>query len=253
MPKKLHVKTIGSGTPLVMLPGWGWHSGIWAPIVEPLAQHFQLFLVDFPGYGESAFTADSYQIDEISQTLLASVPEQATWLGWSLGGMIAWWIASHYPQRVQRLVTLASSPKFVAEENWPGIPPQTIQKFKQQLVNHYQQTLRDFLDLQLRGSANRHELLQTLQPELTAAQTVPIEALIGGLDLLQSLDLRKDLSKIMCPSLYLFGSNDTLVPQRVVPLIQSLIPNGRCEVIPRAGHIPFLSHPEVFLKAILSS
>ncbi len=250
MPKSntLHCEIIGSGKPLILLHGWGWNSAIWQPIIPQLAESFQLFLIDLPGCGKSPLLSKDYTIEEIATQLFAVVPEQASWLGWSLGGMIAWWIALHYPEKVNRLITVASTPKFVADPNWPGIQPSVLDQFKSALIHDYQQTLNDFLDLQLRGAEKRHELLLGLQTQLLQGPTPAISALLGGLELLKNLDLRPHLTKKICPSIHLFGSHDTLVPKDVTLLLT----DHHCETIHRAGHIPFLTHTDIFSKYINS-
>ena len=50
----LHVDSYGSGTPLVMLHGWGMHGGMWGSAVTKLAQHYRVHCVDLPGHGYSA-------------------------------------------------------------------------------------------------------------------------------------------------------------------------------------------------------
>lgn len=248
MPKLLHLKIIGKGRPLIMLHGWGWHSGIWQPLVSQLAERFQLFLIDLPGFGKSPLLSADYKIEDISAALLDLAPPEAIWAGWSLGGMIAWYIALHHPERVTHLITIASSPKWVSTENWPGISPESLEKFSELLLHDYQKTLQEFLELQLRGAPKNSELADTLQKQIiTSPQT--ISALSGGLQLLRELDLRSDLANIQCPALHLFGSNDTLVPVSVIEKIQPL-PHALFSIIPRAGHIPFLSHRDIFLQRV---
>jgi len=249
MTQELHVVVLGKGPPLVLLHGWGWHSGIWQPLIPQLIDSYQLFLVDLPGFGKSHLLTESYQFADLAKRIFQQVPLTATWLGWSLGGMLAWWIAIHYPEKVTRLITVASSPKFVSDDSWPGIPLATLQRFSQAILANYEKTLEDFLELQLRGSKNAALLLTELKSQISFCHT---DALIGGLKLLRETDLRQDLKKIKCPSLHIFGANDTLVPIAVIPYLQKyLSAHSRCEIIKRAGHIPFLSQPDEFLKLLL--
>ena len=48
-----HVEIIGKGQPLVMIHGWGMHSGVWQPLVNRLSKTYMLYLVDLPGMGNS--------------------------------------------------------------------------------------------------------------------------------------------------------------------------------------------------------
>ncbi len=245
MPNLLHINVIGKGSPLVLLHGWGWHSGIWSPLVPYLADKFQLFIPDLPGFGKSLDLTGDYAFSEIVNALFKKVPDQAAWLGWSLGGMVAWWASVHHPEKIARLITVASTPKFISDINWPGVSLTLLNQFANQLANHHQKTLTDFLRLQL-GSKNS-SLFAELQSQLLPIQS---SALMGGLRLLSKTDLRADLSKIKIPSLHIFGEMDRLVPAGVIDNLRTLLFDGRCEMIKRAGHMPFLSHREEFLQLL---
>ncbi|MDR3477332.1 MAG: pimeloyl-ACP methyl ester esterase BioH [Gammaproteobacteria bacterium] len=237
----LNLKIIGNGPPLILLHGWGWHSLVWQPLVPLLSQHYQLFMIDLPGFGESPLLIDHYDFDSITSVIFDLVPEKATWLGWSLGGMVAWWVAIHHPEKINSLVTLAASPRFTQDENWPGIAVPTLNKFADSLLQHYEQTLTDFLELQLRGSKQDPALFEELKTLMFSVKKPDLAALKGGLALLRDTDFREDLSKIKCPSLHIFGSHDTLVPVRIISQIQPHLTHGKCEIIHRSGHMPFLS------------
>ncbi len=252
--KKLHIKKYGSGNPLILLHGWGWHSGIWNTLIPQLIHSFEVYCIDLPGFGKSPLSSQSYEIQEVAEQIFSIVPETATWLGWSLGGMIAWWIALRYPAKVERLITIGSSPRFVAAPDWPGVDLQVLDNFKKLLLQDTHKTLVDFLELQLRGSVHYQELFSSLKNQLFTEHTLPShETLLASLSLLSTLDLRHELHKMQCPSVHIFGSNDTLVPASVVPLIQSLLSYGQCEVIKRSGHMPFLTHGEVVRDCVLGN
>jgi pimeloyl-[acyl-carrier protein] methyl ester esterase len=238
-------KIIGEGPPLVLLHGWGWNSSIWEPLIPALSAHFQLYLVDLPGCGQSPFPTD-YRIETIANLLLSVAPPEAKWLGWSLGGMIAWWLAIHYPNRIKKLITVASSPRFIQDPNWPGVSQQTLNKFARSLQYNQEKTLLDFLALQLRGSTLNS---QELASHLTRYPSTPT-GLEGGLQLLQQLDLRPDLPHINCPSTHIYGSLDALVPPQIATIVQTAAPQSQCTLIKRSGHIPFLSHPSQFLATL---
>ena len=70
----------------------------------------------------------------MAEVVLRQAPDKAIWLGWSLGGLVASQIALTHPERVLALVTVASSPCFSARDEWPGIKPDVLAGFQQQLV-----------------------------------------------------------------------------------------------------------------------
>lgn len=237
---------IGQGKPLVLLHGWGWHSAIWDPLIPYLCEHYQLFLIDLPGCGKSPLTISDYSFENIAQLIFPRIPDNCSWLGWSLGGMLAWWIAIHYPHKVNKLITVSSSPCFVKKDNWPGVPTSTLEKFSQSLLSDPRQTLRNFLELQLRGN-NKSKLEFHLLENKMFSQLPVMGALEGGLQLLRETDLRKDLHRVEAPSLHIYGSIDTLVPASITSTLKQETLHAQYEIISRAGHIPFLTHLTEFL------
>lgn len=87
-------------------------------------------------------------LEAMAQRVLEQAPPQAVWLGWSLGGLVASQVAIMRPERVQALVTVASSPCFAARDDWPGIKPEVLAGFQQQLSDDFQRTVERFLALQ---------------------------------------------------------------------------------------------------------
>jgi pimeloyl-[acyl-carrier protein] methyl ester esterase len=253
MSNKLYIETIGTGRPLIILHGWGWHSGVWQPLRTQLAEYFQLFLIDLPGFGKSP-DLSPYTVESIANEIFKLVPEESAWLGWSLGGMIAWWVALNYPAKVNKLITIASSPKFTAAENWPGVSPAILDKFKTSFLLDQTKTLKEFLELQLRGHPHSDQLFSELNAIFFQENSMSSSSngFLGGLELLRTLDLRENLHTLQCPSLHLFGSHDTLVPKNISPLLSSLLPtNSHCEMIKRTGHMPFITHRDLVAEAII--
>ena len=100
-----HVETSGSGPDLVLLHGWGLHSGAWAEVLPMLAARFRVHAFDLPGHGHSA-DVEAGPFDEATDRLAAQVPVGATVCGWSLGGLVAQALACRHPDRVSRLAAV---------------------------------------------------------------------------------------------------------------------------------------------------
>jgi pimeloyl-[acyl-carrier protein] methyl ester esterase len=239
----------GSGMPLVLLHGWGWHSNIWQPIVPKLAKHFQVILVDLPGFGKSSLITTEYTLENIARQILNSFPGTAHWLGWSMGGLITSWIAAHYPQHMKKHILVTSTPCFVQSQNWPGMSPELLDEFSQKLMTNCEQTLNDFLLLQAIGSPKYRDLIRQLRAEMFKCKP-NMAALQYGLSLLRQTDLR-DTLVANSPNLYIFGNNDAIVPVTVIEAIRLLSPHSYFSIIKEAGHLPFLSHPQDFLTLMI--
>ena len=113
MPQaKLNIESKGQGIDIVMLHGWGMNHAVFSPLFEKLS-NYRVHYVDLPGFGHS--DAIDGELEAWCQHLIEQLPDNSIWLGWSLGGLIASKIALLYPTKVKALITVASSPCFLAK------------------------------------------------------------------------------------------------------------------------------------------
>lgn len=249
--KEMGWQTTGEGNcHLVLLHGWGLNANVWDCITPQLASHFTLHLVDLPGYGRSRdFGAMS--LGKMAQLVLDKAPDRAIWLGWSLGGLVASQAALTHPERVQALVTVASSPCFSAHEHWPGIKPEVLSGFQQQLNDDFQRTVERFLALQTMGTESARQDARALKSTVLSLPMPSPEVLNGGLEILKTADLRQPLSDLGMPFLRMYGRLDGLVPRKIIPLLDALWGNSRSIVFDKAAHAPFISHPQAFCAPLV--
>lgn len=247
--KKIYSESFGQGPNIVLLHGWATHSGIWQFITSKLAENFRVTLIDLPGFGRSAMIPD-YSLDNIVDHLLEITPAKATWLGWSLGGLVATKAALSYPERVTNLICVASSPKFCREKNWPGMELSLLHKFNEQLNSDYEDTLRKFFLLQFYGLTVNKEMIRWLNQNMFLYGKPSVQTLRAGLKLLEHEDLRAQLSHIRCPILYMFGKMDALVPVGIGERLSEIKSDIQCVVLPKASHALFLSHEIEFLNEV---
>lgn len=245
---KLSIERYGAGAPLVLLHGWGLHSAIWSPLIPALARRFEIFAVDLPGHGHSALDG-AFTLERVSETIAHALPAPAHWLGWSLGGSIALAVAHRYPANVDRLILVATTPRFVRGGDWPhGLDEAILQQFAASLVTDYRGTLQRFLSLQM--GAHERDALRALRLQLFARGTPDARALAGGLAILRDADLRATLAHIAAPTLVLQGARDQLVSLAGAQALVQALPQAQLYTLANAGHAPFLAQPESFAQAI---
>ncbi|HCB1498390.1 pimeloyl-[acyl-carrier protein] methyl ester esterase [Klebsiella oxytoca] len=250
--KEIWWQTTGEGNShLVLLHGWGLNAQVWDCITPELASHFTLHLVDLPGYGRSrGFGTQS--LEEMAQQVQLKAPERAIWLGWSLGGLVASQIALTHPERVQALVTVASSPCFSAHDDWPGIKPEVLSGFQQQLSEDFQRTVERFLALQTMGTESARQDARALKSTVLSLPMPAPEVLNGGLEILKTADLRQPLTALTMPFLRMYGRLDGLVPRKIVPVLDALWPQSQSIIFDKAAHAPFISHPQEFCAPLIA-
>src|SRR4051812_10260608 len=113
----LHCEVHGGGQNLVLLHGWGMNATVWKDLVASLAPHFRVHGVDLPGYGRSP-PVEPYTLAQITDQLASALPSSVIICGWSLGGLLALNLALHASRKVERLVLIATTPRFINGPNW---------------------------------------------------------------------------------------------------------------------------------------
>jgi len=235
----------------VLIHGWGLNGLVWQQLLPELEQHFEVHVVDLPGFGLSQHINATVQLQGWVDSVIAVIGKPAIWLGWSLGGLVATQAALSYPKQVTQLITVASSPKFALADQWPGIKADVLSLFQQQLQQDFTKTLERFLAIQAMGSESAKQDINDLKKILKSRPLPCALALKIGLDLLDNVDLRDSLVDIEVPFLRIYGRLDSLVPQRSIKLVDVLAPQSQGVTLSQASHAPFISHKTEFLQHVL--
>ena len=246
----LHTETYGQGKPVVLVHGWSMHSGIWRQFARRLSQHYRVTCVDLPGHGFSD-KAQAFTLPLICEQLGQRLPEQSChWLGWSLGGSVVLEMSRRFPERVASVMLLASNPRFIKDNDWPGMPEKHLEAFADYLASDSRGALLRFLSLQIKGLSSFKELSGQLRQAVQESDPPDLDTLSGGLSVLKQADLRPVLAALDKPVSVVLGGRDTLVPVAAGIAMQKLNSKIQLNIIDQAGHVPFLSHPQQLLKTM---
>jgi pimeloyl-[acyl-carrier protein] methyl ester esterase len=269
----LYTEVRGSGPALVLLHGWGLNLRVWDGLAAALQDRLRIVAIDLPGHGRSPWLPGCSSLEgqaaQIRETICA-ITESYFLLGWSLGGQIALQLAATRPAGPERLVLIAATPRLPAGPDWPhGAPPERLAQQAASLRTDYQRTVSDFLELQVRGSAEaaaaQSQLRAALfahgahadsntryrdshpeqggeEPEQRRPGQLGLDALACGLELLRETDLRPLLPRITLPTLVIAGQYDRVTLPAASHALAEALPNARYVEIRRAAHAPFLSH-----------
>jgi len=270
-----HVKT------LLLLHGWGMNSQVWEPIREALEAKYHVIWVDLPGHGFNRHL-DAQGLEQMASLVAEITPSDTHIIGWSLGGMVAQAVAQIIPDRLKSLTLVASTPRFSQTENdvWQhAMSDEVLLRFADSLKQDTVKTLKGFIALQFIGVKNskaaQDKLIQhilnndnteeyakkwggvILNDNKTSnsasdkeTNNIPTqEALDVGLGILQNADLR--LLKPSCPEHWIFAEYDRLIPKEVINDLISLRPDAQITLLDKAGHAPFITHPELFLNQVI--
>jgi pimeloyl-ACP methyl ester carboxylesterase len=64
-------------------------------------------------------------------------------------------------------------------------------------------------------------------------------------------DFRERLPEIRCPTLIVWGEDDTILPVDDTSEFERLIPDSRRVVLRSTGHVPMVERPEAFNRTLL--
>jgi len=237
--------------PLVLLHGWAMTPAVWAPLRAALDDIACVEANDHSppqGMGTGDATLLSW-----ADALAPSLPPASTVVGWSLGALLALELARTHPERAARLILIAATPRFVAAADWPhGLDAATVGAFVSGYARQPASTLRRFLALQTLGDAAARRLLPALEAACVAHEKIapPPPALIDGLNILATADLRPRLAAITQPVHLLHGDGDALMPPAAAHWLAHTLPNAHLTMLAKCGHAPLLSCPAECAAAI---
>ena len=246
------VDVCGRGPNLTLLHGWGLNGAVWNGVRDALTERYTLHIIDLPGHGRSqgaAVTTLMALVDAISHAM----PERTHLVGWSLGGHTALALAARYPARVDRLVTICCTPRFIAADGWPqGKKAEVLAAFASRLSTSYSATIRNFLALQALNQPEMRDVIKTLYEAVEAHGAPAVDSLAAALEILKVSDIRALIPSIMQPTLVVQGDHDALTSVATAEWLAAALPNSTYCLIEHAAHAPFLSHRAVFLDHLFS-
>jgi pimeloyl-[acyl-carrier protein] methyl ester esterase len=247
----LYYEQHGHGPDVVLIHGWAQHSGLWTDVARALSADFRVTVPDLPGHGRSRdFLPREFTADRLAEEVQRVLPGPAIWVGWSLGGFVALAAAQRDPEMAAKLVLVGATPKYVQSPDWPhAMSLAVLEQFAQNLEQDYVATLERFLSLQMAAGEDR-AVLRRLRDEMFRHGEPPTAALHEGLRLLREEDRRAALSGIAVPTLVVHGERDRITPVGAARFLAAQLPDARLELVPGAGHAPFLSHTEHFLAKL---
>ncbi|MDD2181518.1 MAG: alpha/beta hydrolase [Bacilli bacterium] len=209
------------GEPIVFLHGWGQNIEMMKPLADLLSQDYKIIIIDLPGHGKSdeplyPWTVPDYQdaIKELVENLNIFKPSL---VGHSFGGKISLLYASNY--EVNKLVVLGSP--FKANDSKISRKMKILKGLKK-----------------VPGLKNFEEFAKKRIGSTDYKNASPImrQVLVNTVN----FDISKDVKKIKCPTLIIWGDLDEAVPLEHAYDLEKLIPDAGVVVLNGATHYAYL-------------
>ena len=113
-------ETFGQGSAIVLFHGFLESSTMWKSLIPQLSKNNFVITIDFPGHGKSDIISETHSMElmaEIADEILKHLKiSSATFIGHSMGGYVSLAYAEMFPEKVEKLILLNSTPIADSEE-----------------------------------------------------------------------------------------------------------------------------------------
>lgn len=284
--KKLYVRTIGRGQPVLLLSGLGMHSAHWLPFIAPFLQRYRFYMPDYRGFGRSSGLALNNpnifvsHAQDVQDTIAHFKLNQFLLIGYSLGASTALHLQqSQQFSQVKRYLHIDQTPCIANQTDWPYGLLGEQQPFLFQQLSQLQQLLEQHPQAQHIGqlpTPQRRQVAAILadtfakttgqnmvRPLLQGAAFVPalfrrVLPLAQLADLRAYLhsytqgaeDYRPVLQNCPVPVTFMIGMQSPLYDARGQLDIAAQTPNASVVRFEKSGHVPLTDQPVQFVRAL---
>ena len=205
----------------------------WRYTLPALTHRFRVHVPEMVGFGGSRGADRLPAIQEMAELLVdwqdALGVDRIRFVGHSMGAQVGIHLASHWPDRVERLALVSAA----------GVP-RSLSPVK----------LAEFAaELAWPRAWGRKAFLPTIAADALRAGPRTLFRALGHI--LQD-DVRPLLPRVQAPTLLVWGDRDPLTPLEDGRLMQQQIPDARLVVIHDAAHVPMADDPRTFNRELIS-
>lgn len=243
---RINYEDKGEGELVVLLHGWGSNIKLFSNLIDLLSKKYTVLAMDMPGFGESHEPPEAWSVDDYAQFVIDFLepyhPTRVIFLGHSFGGRVIIKLNSRkdLPFKIAKVILVDSA----------GIlPPKSNKK---SLRTYYYKAGKAVLSAKLvkKVAPNALESFRKKMGSADYAAASPLmrEVLVKTVN----EDLEPLLPNIKCPTLLVWGVNDTATPLSDGEKMEKLIPDAGLVKLENAGHYSFLDQQYTFNKVMCS-
>lgn len=236
----------GEGEPLLLHHGYTASRIHWEPAAALLREGYQVILMECRGTGDSEHTVDGYSLEQYAADVISMADHlglsRFSFAGHSMGGGIGYVLALEYPQRVERLILMASVPS----DGYP-LPTQEVREF---LIDRRRRGDRasymaEYVATRFRPDVETDAWFNSRIDQILA---VSEGHYVQGAESFSQLRVGDRLTDLGTPTLVLAGAVDSLLAANLADF--NRLPNATLQVFSRAGHELAVHEPEGVAAAI---
>lgn len=255
---QLAASSIGKGTPILLIHGFGASSYSWRHIIAPLAQKYRVITIDLKGFGESPKPRDDlYSVYEqarlVRNFILENDLQNVHIIGHSYGGGVALvtsvYLAASHPNLQNSLVLMDSIaypqdlPDFVEVLATPGLGPLVIYAIPNAIQVKSLLKKVYFNDALIPQSAIDHYSGNLDKPNAKYATLTTARQMLPT-DLQQ---FSNNYPNLTIPTLIIWSRDDEIVPLAIGERLHADLPNSKMIVFNEVGHAIQEENPSLLL------
>lgn len=239
---EIYYETKGSGTPLLLINGWGGNLDSWSlEMVNKLAEHHRVIMMDNRGTGRSGKPDTPYTIDLMASDAKAVLDaldiEAAHVMGFSMGGIITQGFGLKYPDNTLSLVLCGTQPGGLHRINSDLNVMMDLALIANPLPEMTERDRTVKLLYLLYSSEYVDANLEALIADETYSDyPTPSYALNRQSEAIAGFDSYDRLPEMKYPVLVMTGADDVLVPPGNSEVLAERIPDSELVRIPGCGH-----------------
>lgn len=237
-----------NGPVVILIHGYTDSARDWVPLLPHLDPGFRVVLVDIRGHGLSSKPECCYDRVDFAYDIKLLMDQlnirQADIIGHSLGSLIAQSFAETWPERTRRLVLISSTAGTIAECPADKEAVASLD-FRSEI-----QKLHDPIDpespFMIEWWSSPTPVDEAfLKRQRADAARIPVNVWLAVLDQgLTGLDLQSGLSKIMAPTLLVWGGKDPIFGARDRCSLMHGLPKAEVSLYEELGHNAFWEEPK---------
>ncbi|SDJ61498.1 Pimeloyl-ACP methyl ester carboxylesterase [Nonomuraea jiangxiensis] len=247
---QLYTRSSGTGLPVVLLHAFPLSSAMWLAQREGLAKVCRVITPDLRGFGGSRLGEDEPSLDlmadDVARLLDGEGIERAVVGGLSMGGYVTMAFCRRHPDRVLGVIladTKASPDPPAARDNRERIAQAVLADGSEVLVSEVLPALI--------GPTTKERRAMVFGRVKGLVQSAPPGAVAWAQRAMAARpDSFETLRELKVPLLVVVGEEDELSPPADAEAMAEAVPEGRLEIIPKAGHLSAVEQPEAFNAAV---
>lgn len=232
--------------PVLLLHGWGCSVKHFDRITEELGRDRTVYAIDFPAHGESGNPPEPWGVPEFAELTKAFIEQNGIApcdiIAHSFGGRVTLWLASHWPQLVNRLVLTGCA----------GLKKQPTEDEKKRSSEYRKKKklLETLGRLPLAGRLAQNALEKLRfkygSEDYRALDTETRKTFVKVV----SQDLRECLKQITASTLLVWGENDTATPLWMGQVMAKEIADAGLVIFENDDHFAYLREWPRFVTVV---